>query len=114
MEIKNSLLKQVDPYRAKLDSNESAATQRARTAGGQEGNAPSAAKGDRVTLSSSALLHTAAHGAAGNAPEVRQEKVDAIKERIAAGEYHIDAKKIAEKLVRSEALLAGTLNDGAE
>lgn len=111
MEIKNSLLKNIDPYRAKLDSEESAATGRVRSPGGQEGTSPAAPKGDRVTLSSSALLHTAAHSAAGSAPEVRQEKVDAIKERIAAGEYHIDAKKIAEKLVQNEALLAGTLKD---
>jgi flagellar biosynthesis anti-sigma factor FlgM len=40
---------------------------------------------------------------------VRREKVDAIKERLAAGAYEVDAKAIAQKLLRSNAELAQTL-----
>ena len=118
MEIKNSLLRNLDPYRNKIDSKEAAASG---GAGRSKGPAPgqtqgqaSAAQGDRVSLSSSALLHTTAHAAASGAPDVRQEKVDALKERVASGEYTVDSRKVAEKLLESEALLAGTLGGGAE
>lgn len=111
MEIKNSLLKNVDPYRTTLDAKAEAASARPKDAG--ESQAP-AQSGDRVSLSSSALLHTVAHSAASKAPEIRQEKVDALKERVAGGGYTVDAKKVAEKLVQSEAFLAGTLDGGAE
>lgn len=107
MEIKNSLLKQVDPYRSTIESKSDAASGRARGAGEA---APSSAQGDRVSLSPSALMHTTAHAAASRAPEVRQEKVDSIKERLANGEYTIDSRKIAKKLLETDALLAGTLD----
>ena len=108
MEIKNSLLKNLDPYRKKMDTNADAANARVQK------NDPSgvpAAGGDKVSLSSSARLHTLAHSEAGKAPELRQEKIDALKERIAAGEYAIDARKVAENLLRDEAFMASSLKD---
>jgi negative regulator of flagellin synthesis FlgM len=109
MEIKNSLLKNVDPYRATLDAKAEAA---ARQKPGVAGQAQTPGQvGDRVSLSPSALLHTTAHAAANAAPDVRQEKVDGIKDRLADGSYAVDAKKIAEKLVQSEVFLAGALSD---
>ena len=107
MEIKNTLLKQVDPYRTTIDSKKDAAAGRARNSGEAAGGA---AQGDRVSLSPSALMHTAAHAAAAKAPEIRQEKVDGIKERLANGEYTVDSKHIAKKLLENDALLAGTLD----
>ena len=107
MEIKNSLLKQVDPYRTAIDAKNDAAAGRARNSGEAS---PAVAQGDRVSLSPSALMHTAAHAAATKAPEIRQEKVDGIKERLANGEYTIDSKHIAKKLLENDALLAGTLD----
>lgn len=104
MEIKNTLLKQFDPYRSKIDAKNDAASARSRGEASQ-----ASAQGDRVSLSSSALLHTVAHAAASKAPEVRQEKIDSIRERLFAGEYTIDSKDIAQKLLESEALLANTL-----
>ena len=106
MEIKNTLLKQVDPYRTTIDSKKDAAG-RARNSGE---TSSTAAQGDRVSLSPSALMHTTAHAAAAKAPEIRQEKVDGIKERLANGEYTIDSKHIAKKLLENDALLAGTLD----
>lgn len=106
MEIKNSLLKQIEPYRSTID-NAKIDTAKARTAG----EAPSpAAQGDRVSLSPSALLHTVAHTTASKSSGVRQEKVDAVKERLARGEYEIDSKSIAKKLLENDALLASSLN----
>lgn len=106
MEIKNSLLKTVDPYRNRIDQKSGDAPDRAQSAAGQ-----TPAQGDRVSLSPSALLHTTAHAAATAAPDVRQGKVDALKERIAQGDYVVDTKKVALKLLESEALLAGTLRE---
>lgn len=107
MEIKNALLKQFDPYRSKIDGKNDAASAHPRGSGEAS---QASAQGDRVSLSSSALLHTVAHTAASKAPEVRQEKIDSIKERLSAGEYAIDSKDIAKKLLESDALLASTLD----
>ncbi len=109
MEIKNSLLKNTDLYRSKLDSaQETAASVRTRESGVAEQTAP---QGDRVSLSPEARLHTAAFASANSAPDVRQDKVDAVKERIASGEYAVDSKSIAQKLLNTDALLAGTLKE---
>lgn len=40
-------------------------------------------------------------------PEVDQERVDAIKQRIAEGDYPIDAEKVARKFAEFEALIEG-------
>lgn len=109
MEIKNVLLGNLDPYRMKIDGKDAV------DAAGQAKNAARTSvpvQGDRVSLSSSALLHTTAHTVAAGAPEVRQEKVDALKERVASGEYIVDSGKVAEKLVESETLFARTLRGG--
>ncbi len=106
MEIKNTLIKLADPYRAKAEQN--AETVRAQR-GAAEGAAPAAAQGDRVSLSSEARLATAALSAAQSAPDIRRQKIENVKERIESGEYTIDPKNIAGKLLRDDSLLAGTL-----
>lgn len=112
MEIKNSMLSKLDPYRNKLDPKAEAAGVKTRGGGAAEtGGAQQAATGDKVSLSSAARLHTTAHAEANKAPDVRQEKVDGIKERIASGSYTPDAKDIARKLVESEVDFASALKD---
>lgn len=59
-------------------------------------------KGDRVSFSEEGRLRTEAYKEAMNAPEVRKDKVAAIKAQIASGEYTIDTNKIAEGLLRDE------------
>jgi len=108
MEIKSSLVRNLDPYQAKVDKEAAdAAAGRAKSAAAH----PTPAQGDRISLSPAARLHTAAHVETAHAPEVRREIVDAIKQRVDSGEYTVDARKVAEKLVQDELLLAGTLND---
>jgi flagellar biosynthesis anti-sigma factor FlgM len=107
MEIKSSLLKQAYSYRSKIDAKDEAAPGRTKQA--DEG-ASAPVQGDRVSLSPSALLHTVAHAVAGRAPEVRQEKIDKIRERLSSGAYTIDSRQIAAKLLESDALLAATLD----
>jgi negative regulator of flagellin synthesis FlgM len=108
MEILNSMFAKLDPYRTRLEPRrESAAPGRGEAAG--QSAPPSS--GDRVSLSAIARLLTVAHAEAGKAPDVRQEKVDSIKERVASGEYAPDQEQTAKNLLRDEALLAGSPRD---
>ena len=102
MEIKNTLQKLADPYRTQIEN-----TPREGRANTQAAEAQP--KGDRVSLSPEALLRTEAYSAAMNAPDVRAAKVNDIKERVASGEYKVDAKNIAAKLLQSETDLAGAV-----
>lgn len=61
-----------------------------------------AASGDTVNVSRDALLLTEALRAAQNAPDVRGDKVDALRAKIANGGYEIDAKRIAASLIRED------------
>lgn len=106
MEIKNTLLKNLDPYRNRVGQTTGNAPDRTSTPASS--NAP---QGDRVSLSDGARLHGAAHAEVASAPEVRQEKVDALKERVTDGSYTVDTKTVARKLLETDALLAGTLNE---
>ncbi|MGE4297839.1 MAG: flagellar biosynthesis anti-sigma factor FlgM [Desulfovibrionaceae bacterium] len=96
MEIKN-LLTGLDPYQqqAKVEKNEAEAKARSAKTADTRG-------GDKVSLSPEARLRTEAYKSAQAAPDVRQEKVDAIKAKIANGEYQIDTRKIAEKMLSEE------------
>jgi negative regulator of flagellin synthesis FlgM len=58
--------------------------------------------GDTVTVSEEALLRTEAYHAALNAPDVRQDKVAALKARVESGAYVIDSRRIAADLLNSE------------
>ncbi|MEG2140920.1 MAG: flagellar biosynthesis anti-sigma factor FlgM [Bilophila sp.] len=102
MEIKNINL---DTYRSQLGRSETHRTQDPGAAKTAPMPASAAALGDRVSVSHDALLRTEAFRAALNTPDVRQEKVNKIKERIDSGTYQIDNKRIASKLVQSELAL---------
>lgn len=105
MEIKNTLLRSVDPYnRTRVEKQPGDAAERA-------AQAPATPQGDRVSLSGEAKLHAAARTEIAAAPEVRREKVDALKQSVGDGSYTVDTRKVALKLLSSEAFLAGTLED---
>lgn len=76
------------------------------TAPPKEKAAPQGAKTDTVDISSTAKRVNAARGELDRVPEVRQEKVDALKAQIENGSYSIDSEKIAEKMLKD-----GLLND---
>lgn len=103
MEIKN-YLKNLDPYRTKLEQAE---IQPKRGATRKEGETASSTQGDRVSLSDEAKLRTEAYSAALAAPDVRQEKVDALKSKVESGEYQVDSRAVAEKLLKEEQDLFG-------
>ncbi|MDL2209864.1 flagellar biosynthesis anti-sigma factor FlgM [Desulfovibrio sp. OttesenSCG-928-O18] len=98
MEIKNNL-NPLDPYsRTKLTATNNQAPQRA----AQGVSAPQGETGDRVSLSPEAKLRTEAFTSAMSAPNVRAEKVAALKAQVESGEYTPDSKAIAAKLLAEE------------
>ena len=54
---------------------------------------------DEVTLSDTARQMAAAQDAVKAAPDVRQDKVDAIKQQIDSGTYQVSARVLARKMV---------------
>lgn len=96
MEIKNLLNKLgYDPARIEKTEADAAKARKDKAAAKAKG-------GDKVSLSDEARLRTEAFQEAQSAPEVRREKVEAIKAKVAAGEYEIDNQKIAENLVKDD------------
>ncbi len=57
---------------------------------------------DRVVLSSEAKLRGAALQTAKEAPDVRREKVDRLKQQVKDGTYKPDMKKAAANLIRDD------------
>ena|SRR5258708_38261257 len=56
---------------------------------------------DAVTISDKARSMAAATRAVGDAPDVREDRVSALKAAIAAGTYSVDSRRLARKLVTS-------------
>lgn len=97
MEIKN-YIKGLDPYKVKMDQ----ADKNARAKKGGDSGSSEGSSGDKISLSNEAKLRTEAYQTAISAPEIRQAKVNAIKEQIASGNYTINARNIAEKMLAEE------------
>ena len=57
---------------------------------------------DQVTLTSSARILQRAEETIAKTPVVNTEKVDSVKQRLATGTYHIDAGRVADKLLQYE------------
>jgi len=67
-------------------------------AGGAEGSAP-AKRAEDVKWSSEAKLASEALATAKASPDVRADRVAAIKASIASGSYQIDSKSLADKMI---------------
>ena len=95
MEIKNSLDK-LEPYIVRLDQDKSA-----HEAGRQPSGAERpAGAGDTVDIKSPGLK-SAVMEAAQAAPEIRRERVDAVKARIEDGSYEVDSRALAAKMLQA-------------
>ena len=99
MEIK-SLLKNLEPY-VKAEQSESVSADKAR----RKAESSRHDAGDRASVSPEAKLRAEGYSAALSAPEVRAEAVAAIKAKIASGDYQIDVRNIAEKMLQEESEL---------
>ena len=64
------------------------------------GKTSPAMKKDEVILSSQTQAAAQIYQGIYNIPEVREDKVKELSERIAAGTYHVDARDIAEKMLK--------------
>ncbi len=80
---------------------------KAKSAESASGQQQSDSNGDTVSLSSEARLRGAAFAEASQAPDVRQEKVKDLKERVKNGTYKPDLKKAATNLLRDDMQLLG-------
>ena len=101
MEIKNTPNSLFDPYAAGMGKSTAArgdARVNPRTGAARE----EVAQGDTVSVSQDALLMTEARRAAQNAPDVRSEKVEALRIQVANGTYKPNSQLIAASLVREE------------
>lgn len=63
----------------------------------------SALRTDTVSVSDEAVLRTEAYRTAMNAPDVRQDRINQLRDQIANGTYSIDSRRIADRLLREEA-----------
>jgi negative regulator of flagellin synthesis FlgM len=62
-------------------------------------------KEDKLEISSSAREFQLAMSAAKKLPEVRQEKIDAVKKEMANGKYNPTANEIAKKMLNNSNLV---------
>lgn len=62
----------------------------------------SASDGDTISVSRDALLLTEARRTAQNTPDVRADRVEELRAQVANGTYTVDARVLAENLVREE------------
>jgi negative regulator of flagellin synthesis FlgM len=62
----------------------------------------SAPRSDSVRISDEARLYNRALRAAQDSPDVRQAKVNSIRELVETGEYVVDSRKTAAKIVEED------------
>ena len=99
MEIQGKINTFLDPY-SNTASLEKSGEARLK---GRASVAPSeSSQGDTVSVSQDALLLTEARRTAQNTPDVRAEKVEALRIQVSNGTYKPDSKLIAANLVREE------------
>lgn len=62
---------------------------------------------DSLEISSFGKIFQSAKKAAQEAPEIREDKVQHLKEQITGGNYHVSSKQVADKLVEQYISLLG-------
>jgi negative regulator of flagellin synthesis FlgM len=93
----------------RIDLFNSAASQIANEQSSQQVNAQNAAKTgqsaseDRATLTSDSTSVGSLVSAALSSPEIRQDKVDSLRQAIGSGQYDLDPAKIAASMVDDHA-----------
>lgn len=95
----------IDPTKSQSISRQTVGrTERAGTDSSVSGTDRASGKleSDRVALSQQARDLQLARRALAEAPTVRYEKVQQLKARVASGEYEVDAKEVARKLLSGE------------
>lgn len=75
------------------------ASKASRKEAGASGGQAQAAGGDRVEISGRSREMAQAADAVSSAPVMREQKVAEIKSRIENNQYHVDADKVAQKMI---------------
>lgn len=101
MEIKNVLSKEMDSY-AKLERKQSIHAEDASWK-----TSTAAHSRDRATVSTEAKLRGEAFAAALAAPDTRSAKVNELKTLVENGEYQVDTRAIAAKMLEEDHLFLG-------
>jgi negative regulator of flagellin synthesis FlgM len=96
---------QGESYKKSLEKPEGASQAAERVS--QARSAAPAHQGDRVSLSNDARLRTQAFTTAMSTPDVREDRIAALKEQIANGSYKVDSHAIAQKLLQEDDALYG-------
>ncbi|WP_298994971.1 flagellar biosynthesis anti-sigma factor FlgM [uncultured Desulfovibrio sp.] len=99
MEIQGKINTFLDPYSNTANLEKSG---EARLKGRASATPSESPQGDTVSVSQDALLLTEARRTAQNTPDVRAEKVEALRIQVSNGTYKPDSKLIAANLVREE------------
>ncbi|KAF0234700.1 MAG: negative regulator of flagellin synthesis [Desulfovibrionaceae bacterium] len=100
MDIKN-ILGGSNPYvQSKVDKGEG--TEAASAAKAKAKAKSQSASGDRVSVSSDAKLVAEAAKAAQASPDIRVDRVEALRAQVESGSYNLNPRRIAEKLVASD------------
>ncbi len=73
----------------------------AKASSAYQSNQTAATQGEQVTVSVAGKTMLAAMGAVKNAPDVRTERIEKLKRDIQEGNYQVDSKKVADKMLRS-------------
>ncbi|MDQ7033053.1 MAG: flagellar biosynthesis anti-sigma factor FlgM [Desulfonauticus sp.] len=94
MEIKNILSQLTNYKQEKIENKVQLKTQK-NTSKQESG-------GDTISISAKGRLFASLINEAHNAPEVRTEKIESLKEQIKQGQYHPDPQKIAEKILAED------------
>ena len=102
MDIK-TILGGVNPYANKVEQGEEAgAAAKIAKARAKAKAKESSSTGDRVSVSEDAKLVAEAAKRAAESPDVRVDRVEALKAQVQSGNYTPDPRKIAQKLVDGE------------
>jgi flagellar biosynthesis anti-sigma factor FlgM len=74
--------------------------------GADNGGREDSARTDEVALTDTAMRLKRIETSLGDLPEIDQARVEALQQRIAAGEYVVDGRDVARKLAQLERQLA--------
>ena len=102
MEIQGKINNFLDPYGTASSLDKSAEAKLKNRGSSTNAVTSEGSQGDTVSVSQDALLLTEARRTAQNTPDVRAEKVEALRTQVSNGTYTPDSKLIAANLVREE------------
>ncbi|MEO5368422.1 MAG: flagellar biosynthesis anti-sigma factor FlgM, partial [Magnetococcus sp. WYHC-3] len=67
---------------------------------GRAASATGGGRSDDVQLSETAKMYGMAAEAVSEAPDIRSEKIEPIREALQSGQYQVDALEVADKILR--------------